>query len=435
MDRVSGPAILMHDRAPPLLDGLVVGVPPGAALPVRTCARHLATLGARWGPGDPGAPLPGAAGELLVRGAGVEVACRVRWGTPAGEAGAQAVCGLMAAHGGEGGPRRLGLEAASVAAGIAASAGVLAAVLSGWRGRPVREVDTSVLRAARLFLVCGRPGPPDAAEPALGYEALIGALGRAGGVPPPWRLRRLPVAAGSRIRRRPARGLPLEGVRVADAGSAGEEGIAVELLRMLGAEVESGGAASADVVLRSDGGAGEEAVQARTACAHGLVPLGEAPAPTRVPLLRTLRDLLACEGVLAALCLQARVGGRWQVETSLSAAAMALQEHVVRAIVLGRERGRRMGRPVWGMLDRPLETANGWIVVEAGDEDARCRLALACGAPAGAEEAVVVARLRERTAEAWVERLAAAGVPAAVVREEGAGAVLAAPWTFSRTQQ
>jgi crotonobetainyl-CoA:carnitine CoA-transferase CaiB-like acyl-CoA transferase len=69
------------------------------------------------------------------------------------EASVQGVCGLMAVHGWDHGrPRRLGLEVASVAAGLLAASGVLAARIGALRDRPVTRVETSVLGAG-LWLV------------------------------------------------------------------------------------------------------------------------------------------------------------------------------------------------------------------------------------------------------------------------------------------
>ena len=67
---------------------------------------------------------------------------------PASEATVQALCGLMEVHGRDrGAPRRLGLEVASVAAGILAAQGALAAAIGGRR-----EVRTSVLQAGLVLL-------------------------------------------------------------------------------------------------------------------------------------------------------------------------------------------------------------------------------------------------------------------------------------------
>jgi CoA:oxalate CoA-transferase len=112
------------------------------ALSLETCARRLA-----------------AVRDLEERPSAVDV--DVSWCGAAGfpperqwsEATVQAACGLMAVHGWDHGrPRRLGLEVASVAAGLLAASGVLAARIGARRGRPVPRVETSVLGAG-LWLV------------------------------------------------------------------------------------------------------------------------------------------------------------------------------------------------------------------------------------------------------------------------------------------
>jgi CoA:oxalate CoA-transferase len=116
--------------------------PPGPALSTETCSRRLAPMR-----------------NLEDRPAAVDV--DLSWGGPArfaperrwSEASIQAVCGLMAVHGWDHGrPRRLGLEVASVAAGLLAASGVLAARIGALRGRPITRVETSVLGAG-LWLV------------------------------------------------------------------------------------------------------------------------------------------------------------------------------------------------------------------------------------------------------------------------------------------
>ncbi|HWC12068.1 MAG TPA: CoA transferase, partial [Acidimicrobiales bacterium] len=113
-------------------------------LAVETCVRRLAALR-----------------DLERRPPALEVDVDVSWCGPArfpperqwSEASIQALCGLMAVHGWDHGrPRRLGLEVASVAAGLLAASGTLAARIGARRGRPVRRVETSVLGAG-LWLV------------------------------------------------------------------------------------------------------------------------------------------------------------------------------------------------------------------------------------------------------------------------------------------
>jgi crotonobetainyl-CoA:carnitine CoA-transferase CaiB-like acyl-CoA transferase len=164
--------------------------------------------------------------------------------------------------------------------------------------------------------------------------------------------------------------------------------------------------------------AGDFLVQAHAACGQGLNPDGEPPFPSRLTLLDATGGLLACEGVLAALYLRERTGRGARVDTSLLGAAMALQEPALREMVFERERGRRMGRPLWGPLDTPLRTAGGWLAVDLADEDARPRLARSLGADPSDGDARLAAFLAARTAAEWEARLREAGVPAAAVREE-----------------
>lgn len=590
----------MEAGVPPLLDGWVLTTRDDPGLPVRTCAEHLALLGARWGPAGGGAR---DADSLFLRperdpAAGAAVACALPWlpggGGDGSEVRVQALSGLMAVHGRDAGvPRRLGLEAASVAAGIVGAQGVLAALYAGSRGRPVRRVHASVLHAALLILShhlalattperlapappADGPGPPfptadghwveiealgfgpwigfwrrlgveraeleaawssyvhrylaasctlpatlhratgrhslaelrqaaDACGVALcrvrTYPELIAELGGANGVRPPWRLQPgtgTPHAAP--LLPVPPAAAPLRGVRVVEVTSRLQGPLAGLLLRMLGAEVVKaeppGGdfgrhspplagsrgaaylaynrgkrvveidykqpegrarlaelAAGADVFLHNWRGgraeelgldwahlaprsprlvyahasgwgpgadvpcavAGDFLVQAHAACGDGLNPTGEPPFPARLTLLDPLGGLLACEGVLAGLCLRARTGRGCRVDTSLWAGAMALQGDVLRAMVFDQERGRRMGRPAWGPLDRPVRAADGWMMVEAAGEGARDRLARACGVTPEVDDATLLDRLGTRTAAEWAHVLRAAGVPATAI--------------------
>lgn len=73
---------------------------------------------------------------------------------PFDETLAQAASGMMAVHGrASGGPRRLGVDYASVLGGVLAVQGVLAGVLGQLRGVAVQEVELAVARAAALSLV------------------------------------------------------------------------------------------------------------------------------------------------------------------------------------------------------------------------------------------------------------------------------------------
>lgn len=158
-------------------------------------------------------------------------------------------------------------------------------------------------------------------------------------------------------------------------------------------------------------------VQAFTGLGDTINPLGDPPVPTRLPVSDVMGAVLTAEGVLAALDEREVNGGPRRVDSSLLGGAMALQAHVLNALASGAEDGRRAGRPLWGPLDLPLETEEGFLVVDAADEDTFARLCAAAGAGArlerGAAERGVAGRLREGSAERWVQRLLAAGVPAA----------------------
>ena len=128
----------------------------GPELSVQTCARRLAPYGVRAGRGGGGLVLDWLAEDGPDHGPAV--ACDISWwgpARPAGEAGSealvQAACGLMHLHGRDlGGPRRLGLEIASVAAGMLAAQALLATAVGRRRGVPPSSVRTSVLQAALL---------------------------------------------------------------------------------------------------------------------------------------------------------------------------------------------------------------------------------------------------------------------------------------------
>jgi crotonobetainyl-CoA:carnitine CoA-transferase CaiB-like acyl-CoA transferase len=164
-------------------------------------------------------------------------------------------------------------------------------------------------------------------------------------------------------------------------------------------------------------------VQAHAGLGEGLSPAGEPPVPSRVILCDLFGALVAAEGILTALLRRERTGGSWEVRSSLLAGAMALQEHALRD---------GLGRPDWGPLDRPIATADGWLVVD------------------GAERRLSE-RWEARTAKEWEARLVDVGVPCAVVCDDlaavpadsrfahlfepveladGAGLAPRSPWTF-----
>lgn len=160
--------MLTRDEVPLPLSGLLMNANGNAPLPIAICAEHLALLGVRWGPPSRGKGHidPHAAGELALQSASVvgdgidgSIDCTIYWGNPhqplaqGNEVLIQALSGLMAVHGRDQRvPRRLGLEVASVAGGIVAAQGVLAALIGKSRGYQVQRVETSVLQGGLLLL-------------------------------------------------------------------------------------------------------------------------------------------------------------------------------------------------------------------------------------------------------------------------------------------
>jgi CoA:oxalate CoA-transferase len=168
--------------------------------------------------------------------------------------------------------------------------------------------------------------------------------------------------------------------------------------------------------------AGDQLVQAHAGCGDLLSPPDQPGFPSRLTIVDTMGGLLACEGILAALCLRARRHRGVSVDTSLFGGAMTL-------------RGDARDRPAWGSFERPIATADGHLVVRAVSSEQR--------------RFVVRQRFANRPAAEWVERLGAVGIPAAPVHTDlsivpaewvGAGVVEhvddaawvpAAPWAFS----
>lgn len=194
-------------------------------------------------------------------------------------------------------------------------------------------------------------------------------------------------------------------------------------------------------------------VQAHTGLGQGLHPTDEPPFPSRMILCDLVGALVGAEGVLAGLYRRERTGGAWDVRSSLVTGAMALQAHVLGDMAGGKEVARRDGRPLWGILDRPLPTADGLVAVSVEDDDAFGRLCRLCAvdptaAPRPEIEHRLAAGLGEDTARGWEERLARAGIPAAVVCADladvpadprlaglfepvGDGMAPRAPWSFT----
>lgn len=173
-------------------------------------------------------------------------------------------------------------------------------------------------------------------------------------------------------------------------------------------------------------------VQAHAGMADGLTAVGAPPAPSRVLLTDCLGALVACEGTLAGLLRREQKQTGQVVDTSLLAGATTLQADVVEALRSGTEHGRRGGRPLWGRLDEPLPTSDGYIAVGGGrDADALAPLASACGIDAADAcnfdiEDSIAERIAEGPARLWQGVLPAAGIPCASV-EADVGCIPADP--------
>lgn len=146
----------------------------GPALAVQTCARRLAPSGVQTvDASDPGRIVlawPGA--DRATADAG----CDISWWGPAraaeepgNEAMVQAASGLMHLHGRDlGGPRRIGVDVCSVAAGMLAAQVLLAGAVGQCRGIDATLVHTSVLQAGLLqasHYLAAATCPPEALPP------------------------------------------------------------------------------------------------------------------------------------------------------------------------------------------------------------------------------------------------------------------------------
>ena len=163
-------------------------------------------------------------------------------------------------------------------------------------------------------------------------------------------------------------------------------------------------------------------LQAYTGLGQGLNPEGEPAFPSRVILCDLFGALVGAEGILASLYRRERDGRAWEVRSSLLAGAMSLQEHVLEGMALGQEDRRRGGRPQWGPLDRPVQTADGALVLTADDDDGFDHLCRVCGVSRGGAtradiEQRLATRLGEGAARSWEPVLLAAGIPCAVACE------------------
>lgn len=198
----------------------------------------------------------------------------------------------------------------------------------------------------------------------------------------------------------------------------------------------------------------EYMVQAYSGLGQGINPHGSLPFPSRMLLSDVFGGLVATEGILAALLRRERNNNGCMVDSSLLDGAMAMQAHVLNALGNHQEEGRFQGRPLWGPLDRPIETAYGFLVLGIkGNEQIR-RLGETFGGIAGpngsiSTEAMLVNLFTSDTAAAWEQPMLDAGVPYAVACTDlaslpgdprferlfeplgGSGHAPCGPWRFS----
>lgn len=155
------------------------------------------------------------------------------------------------------------------------------------------------------------------------------------------------------------------------------------------------------------------------------------PAASPVPIHDTALPLLAVAGILAALLERGRTGAGQRVDASMLGAGVALNAHSLVRVESAPAHGTStFSRAFY----RPYRTRDGWIAVAAYAEwlaHALCEVLGLPGllaAPPWDDRATRVAREPElvallappflaRTTAAWDEALAAAGIPAAPVRE------------------
>lgn len=155
-------------------------------------------------------------------------------------------------------------------------------------------------------------------------------------------------------------------------------------------------------------------VQAAAGTGHFLSPPDEAPFPSRLAIVDLMGALVSVEAVLAGLVLRQSKDRGCRLESSLLGASLGLEAHALDMLASGRERGRLGGRPLWGRLDHPLETAEGLLTVTVEGQEGWTRLCHACQ-PKQATVEAVVKRFGDQPARHWEDVLLAAGVPAATV--------------------
>lgn len=107
-------------------------------------------------------------------------------------------------------------------------------------------------------------------------------------------------------------------------------------------------------------------VQAHTALGEALNPVDEPPFNSLVTITDMMGGLVACEGTLGGLLLRSRTGRGCRVDTSLLSGSLGLQADRLEALAGRGEQSRKGRRPGWEAWDRPLRTADGYLMLTLG---------------------------------------------------------------------
>lgn len=157
-------------------------------------------------------------------------------------------------------------------------------------------------------------------------------------------------------------------------------------------------------------------VQAHAGIGAAMDVSGQSSFPSRVMIVDLLGGLVCCEAVLAALYSRELVPRSWQINTSLFGAAMAAQDHVLRAVPHGRGQARPFNRPRRvKALDAPIATADGFLAISVPNDSTFHLLCGLCDIPRPFTETELIGRFATRSATDWESLLLSEGVSCAVV--------------------
>lgn len=163
-------------------------------------------------------------------------------------------------------------------------------------------------------------------------------------------------------------------------------------------------------------------VQAHAALGAGINGYPSPPFPSRVIFADLLGALVACEGALAGLVRRERQRGGCRVTTSLLSGVLSAQQHVLDDIRDGHERRRLRGRPLLTVIDEPVATEEGFLMVDPQNEDQTRRLVKIVAVPGGRSGGQGATRLRDGSAREWETKLLGAGIACGVAHHELAAA-------------